>query len=312
MASHLVRCGAIACAALAFPMAAAASCGADFCSINTSWNAEGAWTASGMRAGLRHEYLRQDEPRSGSRKVAVGELARHHDEVSTTNRNWIGSLDYALSEDWVLGVTLPLADRRHFHIHNHQGAPLPQSWDFTRLGDARVMAHGRAEPVGLDFGLKLPTGAHDVRNPEGTLAERSLQPGTGTLDVLLGAHTGGALRARELSWFAQALAQWPLAERDAYRPGRRFSLDLGARYDATERLGLLAQLNAVYRSRDRGAQAEPEDSGGKALYVAPGVAYSLSESLQAYGFLQLPLYQYVNGVQLTASRAVVLGLSARF
>ena len=31
-----------------------------------------------------------------------------------------------------------------------------------------------------------------------------------------------------------------------------------------------------------------------------------------YGFLQLPLYQYVNGVQLTADWSIVAGVSARF
>ena len=40
---------------------------------------------------------------------------------------------------------------------------------------------------GLSFGLKLPTGEFDVRNAMGALAERSLQPGTGTTDLLLGA-----------------------------------------------------------------------------------------------------------------------------
>jgi hypothetical protein len=31
-----------------------------------------------------------------------------------------------------------------------------------------------------------------------------------------------------------------------------------------------------------------------------------------YGYYQHPLYQYVNGVQLTARRAVVVGVSTRF
>ena len=38
----------------------------------------------------------------------------------------------------------------------------------------------------------------------------------------------------------------------------------------------------------------------------------LTPRLQAYGFVQLPLYQYVNGVQLTADWALAAGLSVRF
>jgi hypothetical protein len=34
--------------------------------------------------------------------------------------------------------------------------------------------------------------------------------------------------------------------------------------------------------------------------------------MQIYAFFQKPVYQYVNGVQLTADKAFVLGLSNRF
>jgi len=84
------------------------------------------------------------------------------------------------------------------------------------------------------------------------------------------------------------------------------------RYDATERVGLLLQMNALYRGRDSGVNAEPEDSGGKSLFVSPGVSVGLTKDTRAYGFFQLPIYQYVNGVQLVANRAVILGLSSRF
>ena len=64
---------------------------------------------------------------------------------------------------------------------------------------------------------------------------------------------------------------------------------------------------ALFRGRDSGVQAEPEDSGGRAWYLSPGFSYAFTKDLQAYAFLQLPLYQYVNGVQLTASKAAVVG-----
>ena len=42
------------------------------------------------------------------------------------------------------------------------------------------------------------------------------------------------------------------------------------------------------------------------------MSIALNRSVQLYGFLQLPLYQYVNGVQLTADWSAVIGLSAKF
>ena len=134
----------------------------------------------------------------------------------------------------------------------------------------------------------------------------------GTTDALVGAFTRRALPLKDMSWFAQTLVQLPLNTREDFKPGRRLSIDTGLRYEASERLGLLLQANALFRGRDSGAQAEPEDSGGRSLWVSPGVSYALTKNIQAYGFVQLPLYQYVNGVQLVATRSFVFGFSTRF
>ena len=46
--------------------------------------------------------------------------------------------------------------------------------------------------------------------------------------------------------------------------------------------------------------------------MSPGVSYSLSRGTQIYGFVQLPLYQHVNGVQLTANWSAAAGVHWRF
>lgn len=300
-----------------------ASCGSAFCAINTGWDVQGGWAQSGSRLDLRYEALTQDQPRAGGRNVAVGELPRHHDEVVTRNRNWLATYDHAFNADWGLSASLPLVDRQHEHIHNHHGAQLPEAWDFRAVGDLRLLARHRLaatssrEPpsmgaMGLTFGVKLPTGRTDVRNAEGDLAERSLQPGSGTTDALLGAFVTRSLPLRNLSWFAQGLLQAPMNARAGYRPGVRLGLDAGMRYEASERWSLMLQVNALLRGRDRGPQAEPEDTGGSGLWAAPGASYAVTKDAQLYAFLQLPIAQYANGVQLVARRAAVLGVSLRF
>jgi len=164
----------------------------------------------------------------------------------------------------------------------------------------------------VNAGVKLPTGIRDVRNGSGALAERSLQPGTGTTDLLLGAFVSQLWPQSDHSWFAQVLLQRAFGSRDDYRPGDRVNLDLGYRYEVSERLGLIVQLNGLVRHRDRGAEAEPEDSGGRFVHLSPGIGYALSRRTQLYGFVQLPLYQHVNGVQLVADWALAVGLTTRF
>jgi hypothetical protein len=160
--------------------------------------------------------------------------------------------------------------------------------------------------------VKLPTGRTDVRNGAGDLAERTLQPGSGTTDAVLGAYYSTYLASRNISWFVQGLAQLPLNYRDDYKPGNRVNLDTGLRYDLGDRLGVMLQLNALYRASDRGAQAEPEDSGGKFVFLSPGLSYAFTREVQVYGFVQLPVYQNVTGVQLVARYAVVVGVNGRF
>lgn len=293
-----------------------ASCGSTFCSVNTNWGTQGVWTEPGLRLDLRAEYIDQDQPRSGTTDLGVGEIARDHDEVRTVNRNWLATFDYTISQDWGLNVSVPVVDRHHEHIHHESGTAVSETWDFTELGDVRVL--GRYQrgvegngTAGVQFGLKLPTGRNHVTNADGELAERTLQPGTGTTDLAIGAYYHRDRLADLSSWFLQGLYQLPLAERDDFKPGYRLSFDLGLRYDLGRKLGAVLQLNTQVKGRDSGAAAEPQDSGKTLASLSPGLAYALTRTTQIYGFVQIPIYEHVNGVQLTADGALAVGISTR-
>ena len=162
-----------AAAAFALSLAAQASCGSAFCTVNNNWSSQGVWTDPGTRLDLRYEYIRQDQPLHGTDKVGVGQIPQHHDEVKTINRNWLASLDYTFNQDWGVSATLPIQDRDHTHIHNHRGQQLIETWNYTEVGDMRVVGRRQwhsenldkqtLDTYGINFGLKLPTGATDVR-----------------------------------------------------------------------------------------------------------------------------------------------------
>src|SRR5258706_2706848 len=301
---------------------AGASCGAAFCLVNTDWSVQGAWTETGARVDLRYESIDLDQPRSGRDSVAIGQIPRHHDEVETKNRNLVGSVDWNLAPAWGLSLSIPFAHRDHRHIHNPHGEQLLEPWSFREGGDVRVQARYEflreaADPAsprtaGVTFGLKLPTGKHDVVNGEGEEAERTLQPGTGTTDLVVGAHWHAAAALTDWSWFAQIQGVVPLNTRDGYKPGKQLHLDTGVRYAAIRDVGLMLQLNYHAKGRDSGENAEPEDSGQRMVFVSPGASWNLSKATQLYAFVQIPVYQSVNGVQLTASRSFLAGVSSRF
>lgn len=305
----------------ACPLDVAASCGSAFCVVNSDWSTQGALAEGGRLFDLRYEYIDLDQPRAGSDRVAVGSIPRHHDEVYTDNRNWVAVLDWALSPSWSVAASLPYVDREHYHLHNHHGERLPESWSFRELGDARVFARYRLSSsstdeaacgTGITLGLKLPTGRHDVANGEGEVAERTLQPGTGTTDAVLGYYWHRAEPIRGWSYFARVQATVPMNSRDDYKPGAQVQVDGGARYAVDGKWALMLQANALWKGQDRGANAEPEDSGQRAVFVSPGISYAAGQDVQLYAFVQAPAYQWVRGVQLTADWSAVAGVSWRF
>ena len=138
-----------------------------------------------------------------------------------------------------------------------------------------------------------------------------LQPGSGTTDLLAGVFYNRLVPSLG-AVFVQARLEAAMDSHDQYRPGNRIFVDVGVRYPLTSRIALQAQLNAVVKSRDYGENAEREQSGGKFLYFTPGVSFAVSRALQLYLFAQLPVYQYVNGVQLTPHWGALAGASWRF
>ena len=315
--------GAVAASVVPFGINVAhASCGSAFCFVNTNWSLQGVWTQPGPHVDFRFEYIDQDQPMSGSKKVAVGQIPMDHDEIQTINRNFITTLDYGFNENWGMTAVVPVVSRNHQHIDDPEGAQLLERWNFTQMGDLRVQGRyqtyfgeataDRAGFAGATFGLVLPTGATDITNGAGDVAERSLQPGTGTTQLALSAYYREALPIFNSSWYAQAGAQLPLYSYNNYKPGNVYAVDLGYRYDVNDKLGLNLQMNYVYKSRDKGSEAEPEDSGGQTLAIAPGVTYAFSPAVQVYAFVSVPVYRFVNGVQLTANWSAAGGVSLQF
>jgi outer membrane receptor protein involved in Fe transport len=315
-------------AGLALPLSLAAAlahanCGSAMCLLNTDWSTQGVWTEPGLRADLRYEGVRQDRLRAGTKKVGPEAVSDEIVPLETRDGNWFVGLDYAFDARWGLGVSLPVVRREHRQLlRDELAGDSVQDFSLDGAGDVRVLGRYQAlssvsldrgaEAAGLTFGLKLPTGRDDVLDPNGERAEPGLQPGTGTTDLLLGAYWHRQLVDSRLSLFARVQWQRALDRKDDYRPGDKLSLDVGLRYPLTDRLALQLQANALATAKSEGERAEPENTGGTLVTLSPGIAFGLTNDTQLYAFYQRPLYQRVNGVQLSTKDAFALGISTRF
>ena len=111
-------------------------------------------------------------------------------------------------------------------------------------------------------------------------------------------------------YFAQAGFQAALGEREQYRPGNGVNLNLGVHYDGWGAWTPQLQLNVRRTNRDSGEAAEAVSTGCTLAYLSPGLSWHFRADASLYGFVQLPVYQRVNGVQLTPKATASLG--ARF
>lgn len=316
---------AIACALapLFAATTAQASCGSAFCVLNTNWATQGVGHEAGVsRFDLHFEFVDQKNLHSGAKKIAPEDDTEDILEQRTINRNWVATYDYAFTRNWSVSASLPVVSRSHSHTVDPTGAaggPTPESWNFNKGGDARVLGYYKFDndknPLvnyGLTFGLKLPTGSYKVANADGAVAERMLQPGTGSTDVVLGGYYSAPSIGEDASWFAQLLYQQAASTKDEYTPGNQFQLNVGYRYPFAGDWQALLQLNGMIKARDSGANSEPDVSGSRTVFISPGLAYSFTHDFQLYTFVQLPLYRYYNGTQLAVDWAVVAGVTLRF
>jgi len=298
---------------------ARASCGADSCTLTTDRFVQGAWDRPGLYVDLRAEYLRQDQLLSGSRRIGADQVDEETLERETVNRNVVATFDWAFTPSWALSVRIPFHDRRHVHdvLPETPGDPVvTERWDIRRLGDAQVLGRYQLPLAGgtayaLTAGLKLPTGSHTVTNDDGAVAERSLQPGSGTTDLVVGASARHPLTDRD-SLFAVATFRSALNTRDEYKPGSRVDVALGLAHMYANGSSTALQVNVAHRGRDSGAEAEPDLTGSTTVQLSPGVNFALGGSTHLYAFVQVPVYQHVNGIQLVPKWGAVVGVNTVF
>ena len=310
-----------------------ASCGSSFCSVNTHWDTQGLVNDDSLRIDLRYSYANANTLRSGSAKLTPAQPTGSNTEIEnlrTINQMLNLDLDYSVNQKWNVGLDLPLVRRDHTHTFDSSvSGPFVQQAKFTGLGDVRVVGKYKFDSAehhagsGMSFGIKLPTGAinktmtpRDPADPATPYAlERSSQPGTGSTDLLLGAYHHRDTENSPWGWFASGQLQSAVSTRDHYRPGNSLNLDLGAHYAFAPTLTGLLQLNAQFKNRDTGLNANPA-SGGHSLNISPGLSYVVAPKTNLYGFVQIALLQYANpdpadlsSGQLTAPWSFAIGIS---
>ena len=326
---------------------ACATCG---CTLSTD-AAMGYSAAAGWRLSLQYDYLNQDQLRSGTHAASPAQVVNSPTtgelEHATASRFLTLGLSYSPNADWGVNLQIPYLIRTHSSYTDTTSAPFasaqldPANLSASRsagLGDIKLIGSYQGllptHNLGLQLGVKLPTGRYGGPDAAGTgtvgnhpvvfssgpsagqLLDTSLQPGTGSTDLIVGAYYYQAV-SQDFDAFASGQFQAAVAYKldragENFRPGNLATLSFGLRYEASPKIVPQLQVNLTRKSHDQGALADSQDSAGTVAYLSPGVTVSLRSDLQVYGFVQLPVYSRLDGYQLFPHWTASAGASYAF
>jgi hypothetical protein len=279
---------------------------------------QGQWTT-----GLRYEYLELD-PISDSKLeqlTEAGETVHSTDSVSSLAL----SVAYGITDDLMLVGNLPYVSRKNIRETggHHDETPgvadaaagVEKLGDSEGIGDASVYGMYRfvnnpqnGMQVSVLGGVKMPTGDTNEKTNEGGLFEAEHQPGSGSWDPLLG--IAMSMPVMNSSLGASVLYQISTeGDQDttigdavfysvavAHRLGES---DSHAHHDhgAHAAWDLILELNGEWREKVDINGVSDGDTGGHALFFAPGIRYSATHNWAAALSFGVPIIKNLNGTQ---------------
>jgi len=303
---------------------ACASCG---CTLSAD-AAMGYSALPGWRLSLEYDYIDQNQLRSGT-QAASGVPPGTELEHETVNQYVTAGLSYSPTSSWYLQLLLPYVIRSHSTYGEYDPTePLPElSRSFSSsLGDARFIASYQGflptHNLGVQLGVKLPTGRYGTAvnfysgPAAGEPLDASLQPGTGSTDLLIGAYYYQAI-SQNFDAFVSGQFQAAVKEKldqpgNDFRPGNATSVIFGLRYEANPRWVPQLQVNLLHKEPDSGALADVQNTAGNVAYLSPGLTAELAATLHVFAFVQLPVYSNLYGTQLFPRWTGSVGLTYAF
>jgi hypothetical protein len=334
-------------ALMVFPAAghACATCG---CSLSAD-AAMGYSAAAGWRVSVEYDFINQNQLRTGYSPIAPKQVAAINDaggnqevERGTINRYLTLGISYSPTASWTVNLLVPYINRSHTTFGNASTDQLTpaniSSAHSVGFGDIKLVGNYQGllstHNLGIQWGVKLPSGRYGGQNVvtdatagrhpiffstgpnAGKSLDTSLQPGTGSTDLIIGAYYYQAV-SQDFDAFINAQYQvtmvHALDQQNAdFRPGNQENGSFGLRYEHSPRWTPQLQVNITHKSADQGAFADNTDTAGTVIYLSPGITVGVAGHLRAFAFLQRPVFSDLVGYQVFPHWSGTLGASYAF
>jgi hypothetical protein len=318
---------------------ACATCG---CALSAD-AATGYSSATGWRMTFETDFIDQSQLRGGTSTATPAQVVNNPSdpelcggevERQTINRYVTLGISYSPTSTWNFNLVVPWVSRSHT-TYGIQEAPFEAAdvapeqisgASVSGLGDVKLITSFQGllptHNLGLQLGIKLPTGDYGTHvkfesGPwTGEPLDASLQAGTGSTDLIIGAYYYQAI-SQNFDAFINGQYQAAIAHAqdepgNDFKPGNSANISFGLRYEADPRWIPQLQINLTHKSADEGALADSPDTEGTVAYVSPGITVQVSAPLHVYGFVQVPVYSKLDGYQVFPHWTASLGAAYAF
>ena len=314
---------------LLFPSAGWASCGSSNCFLVVGTQ-EGVIVPGQVILDLSYRFIPMDLVQEGSKSASEalvpkidfenGEIIQGgHSETRTNNELAQMDASFGVTPAFSMMFSIPFFNlRTHEHTHGQE--------DFSRqdgtsgFGDIRLIGkyafHAGTRHLFVGgLGVKAPTGEYKLLDHDGEINEPTIMPGTGSWDGLVSAYYSHQVLPRRLEAFFSASYQVTTENDLDYQFGNTLLINGGAGYLFSfqdKPVTTTLQLNMRQVPRDEFMGDEVPSTGGRWIYITPGIRLQASADTAVYVHVQMPVYQYVNDENIVPRYGLLLGISKSF
>jgi hypothetical protein len=317
------------------PQSTEASCGSASCFLNIG-NQPSVQPKGTLRADLSYSYVPQTGP--DNRVAAVNlenkeQILDEHQEFETINQQLQLNMNYGVTDNFTLQLTIPVVFRDHDHrvevgVHPedgpNEGEGEFENFDTSSIGDIRLMGKYGFLPtlrslIVVGVGVEFPTGNFEARNSEGNVQEPTLQAGRGDYGAVGHVYQAYELIPHKLNQFFSYTYRHTFKNKFDYQFGDTHIVTGGLSYNVTPAITLSGQVNYIYNVHDTfrskleqaggigpGQSGEidldenirtrsVENTGSTNLLFTPGLTLNFNDSTSWYFYSQVPLVQDFNG-----------------
>jgi Putative MetA-pathway of phenol degradation len=269
-----------------------------------------------IQVGLNYDYHNLNTLNSGSRNLNDNSRLRITHSV-------LLNIGYSITNNISVETLLTWVNQRR-RITQFENVNLDQT---SGIGDAALLFKynfpnllGKNSALNIGLGAKIPLGSSTQTNDIGITLNSDLQPGSNAWDGIYYALFSKNFNFRPtLNFFSRIIyrgtgTNTSYLESQEYKFGNEFQTFIGISENFILFKTLISpSLSFKYRKakRDTIDGFDIESTGGEWLFLTPIFSINITPTITFTTKVELPLYSYVSGTQLTPTFRITSGVLAK-